>query len=618
MGNKVPGDQKKKTSKNDLKTLEEDMKVNFIQESFKNTGVSFTDREITNLKLKINDAENYFGVKFDYFICFNSFLFQERVNQIYDNFNAKIENFKSNSMKILIEFDDESDSNITKKIDFDTLLTVILEKLEIEIFIYFDMTNVDYSYINNFLEQLYDSIEMYKYNRKYDNLYFLFPNTDYLAKVDSNLIYLSYKHYDFENEVQRIFSTDKDKVVKKSHLDKKGENESFNLFIETESNNKKKINYDLNELNINYLSGKIPFTPSSLDKLHSEHIKTDKHISSIELRNKFMECIFTKNNKSNLLSCKYIRNSTEQKKSELDSFVSYLKPTYCKIHTKFTYQIPKNPYSSKNHIYSKSINVQDLNLKNVEKKHFSHKVNNISINLNKTLENSDSTKHSMINEIFQEINIEALNNLKSILHKVHITNIVFDNFDDIEVKAERKYIVYILILILQMILDSPLDETYTSLKIIINNKKTVFENQGLFSNNYTEFLDIEKEINRFLRYSIKNKSRIIFIEILDIIIYTPPETDDKKQEEENPSPINTTTSNKYNINSDRFEYKWKEKKAFNSTFLMALLAKKLQNPSLLEEEVITRMNGFLSVMFMSNSSHKSKLITKDEYQKLLY
>ena len=167
-------------------------------ESYRNTDVEFTFKEITNFKLRINDAENYFQTKFDFFFYFNNYLFRERLGTLYDNFNVKIESFSANKPKptlnILIDFDDESDSiKQGSKMDFDSLFTIVFEKLEISILLFFDMTNVDAQYITDFFSQMIESVDLYKYNRKYDCLYFLLPNTDYFIKNDSVLLYVTVK-----------------------------------------------------------------------------------------------------------------------------------------------------------------------------------------------------------------------------------------------------------------------------------------------------------------------------------------------------------------------------------------------------------------------------------------
>jgi hypothetical protein len=181
------------------KTKKEPSEVeNLLTHTYKNTDLEFSYKEVLTFKLRINDAENYFYTKFDFFFYFNNYLFRERLSILYDNFNLRIENFSAQKPKdnfaVLVDFDDESD-NISRgsKIDFDSLFTIVFEKLEISVILFFDMTNVDKVYILDFFSQLVESVDLYKYNRKFDCLYYLLPNTDYVVKNDCAFIYLTQK-----------------------------------------------------------------------------------------------------------------------------------------------------------------------------------------------------------------------------------------------------------------------------------------------------------------------------------------------------------------------------------------------------------------------------------------
>jgi len=168
-----------------------------LVQTYKNTGIDFSENELVNFKLRILDSEKYFSSNFDYFIFFNNFLFKEQLAVLYDNFNQIIEKANKNPekpLKILIDFDDETEYIMQgSKLEFDSLFTIIFEKLEIPTLIFFDMTNTDSKYVSDFFTQVIESVELYKYNRKFDCMYFLFPNTDYFLKNENTLIYLSNK-----------------------------------------------------------------------------------------------------------------------------------------------------------------------------------------------------------------------------------------------------------------------------------------------------------------------------------------------------------------------------------------------------------------------------------------
>ena len=219
--------KKKKEAIKELTPYEK--KLEFLQLSFKNTGVVFTEKELINLKLKVTDAEKHFGTVFDYFICYNSFLFQERVHQIYDNYNFMIESFKKSRIKLIIEFDSETENENTK-LEYDTLLTVALEKLEIETIIYFDFTNTDNVYSDNFFSQLIDSIDMYKYNRKFDNLYFLLSNIDYIVKYEGFLMYCKFKDYGLKKSYNSFLLSKKYKLLLETKNNKKDKEKDMEYY----------------------------------------------------------------------------------------------------------------------------------------------------------------------------------------------------------------------------------------------------------------------------------------------------------------------------------------------------------------------------------------------------
>ena len=613
--------------------LEGERKNQFILESFKNTGVSFNERELTNLKLKTNDAEKYFGTKFDYFVCFNSYLFQERINQIYDNYNAKVESCKKGKLKILIEFDDETDmSSQGNKIEFDSLFTVILEKMEIEILIYFDLTNVDLNYMSNFFEQLIESIDMYKYNRKYDSLFFLLPNTDYIMKYDSCLVYYTYKNYDLINELDRMLgiTCESSKHFEKKTsgleivecLEEKVENEN-----ENENGSKKKSAY-----------------------------------STIDFRNKFIEIVFAKFKKENLISCKYPRQIVDYKKQAHETLIDYCKPTYSKINARFTICLNKTNEYKKNHIYSKSINVKDLNLKSGSNSVRNDKRPNLSFFNYENILQTKETNNDALLEMFHEMNLEGINTVNYLIDRVPIINLVMDNFYEINCKAETQIIFFLISNLFDLANDSDLTTTYFHIKIVFNHSsKLILENHGKHSSNFLELVAMQDEISKFITKMNKKKNRVFVYEIIEISPFQveakeeqgieeekeKEKVNDEKQnqteqktevkEEENkeaskpPKKKEKTYStgnlkkenlvidpNRFNVRNERFIYKWKERKTFNAAFLLANLAKKLNKTELLEEEIIQKMNSFISIMYTTTKSSKEVVASKDEYLKLIY
>ena len=64
-----------------------------LLESFKDTDLEFPFKEVTKMKLRFKDAENYFHSKFDYLVFFNNYIFHEGLSTLYENYISKIENF---------------------------------------------------------------------------------------------------------------------------------------------------------------------------------------------------------------------------------------------------------------------------------------------------------------------------------------------------------------------------------------------------------------------------------------------------------------------------------------------------------------------------------------------
>ena len=171
----------------------------FLYESYRKIDVDFTFNEVTTLKLKLTDDKFYFHTEFSFLLFFNNSIFTENINQIYKNFNAKIESFINTStskdkklFNVLVIIDDEIESlKSGSKIDFDGLFTIAFEKMEIFIMIYIDVTNCHIEYVNEFLKQLCENSLLFRSGRKFDCIYLLLPNTDYIVKNSQTVSFIT-------------------------------------------------------------------------------------------------------------------------------------------------------------------------------------------------------------------------------------------------------------------------------------------------------------------------------------------------------------------------------------------------------------------------------------------
>ena len=64
-----------------------------LYDTYRNSDIDFTHREVLTIKLREGDAEKYFQTNYDYLLYFNSFIFHERLAVLYDNFSAVVEKF---------------------------------------------------------------------------------------------------------------------------------------------------------------------------------------------------------------------------------------------------------------------------------------------------------------------------------------------------------------------------------------------------------------------------------------------------------------------------------------------------------------------------------------------
>ena len=176
----------KKKNENNKLALTDKIEI-MLYDTYQNTEIDFSYKEVLTIKLRVADAEKYFLRKsFDYLIYFNSYIFQQRLNILYDNFSSIVEKFVKNNITnvttnfmMLVDFDDESiglndlalnpyqyyldnegnivmdtqnyqQNNQYNKIEYESLFTIIFEPLEIKTILFFLMTNHNKNSINDF------------------------------------------------------------------------------------------------------------------------------------------------------------------------------------------------------------------------------------------------------------------------------------------------------------------------------------------------------------------------------------------------------------------------------------------------------------------------------------
>ena len=236
--------KKKKKSKKNKKNKEPVVKLDKIEQllfdTFQNTDIDFNYKEILTIKLRVHDAEKYFIREFNCLIYFNSYIFQQRLNILYENYSLNAFLKKTIAQKIntnfliLIDFDDETEmpqegyyagnyeinegkidenenNNIkgestslttySTKIEYESLFTIIFEPLEIPTALFFLMTNHNDKTISYFFSQLYENIYLNKGNRKFDIMYFLLPNLDFFLRNESYTIYIVNQSNQFDESL---------------------------------------------------------------------------------------------------------------------------------------------------------------------------------------------------------------------------------------------------------------------------------------------------------------------------------------------------------------------------------------------------------------------------------
>ena len=242
--------KKKKKSKKKGKNKEPIVKLDKIEQllfdTFQNTDIDFNYKEILTIKLRVHDAEKYFIREFNCLIYFNSYIFQQRLNILYENYSLNAEKFLKKTIAqkintnflILVDFDDETEmpqegyfagnyelndakigdepddnnpkeenTNLTtysSKIEYESLFTIIFEPLEIPTALFFLMTNHNQKTISYFFSQLYENIYLNKGNRKFDIMYFLLPNLDFFLRNEGYTIYIVNQSNQFDESLDML------------------------------------------------------------------------------------------------------------------------------------------------------------------------------------------------------------------------------------------------------------------------------------------------------------------------------------------------------------------------------------------------------------------------------
>ena len=241
-----PNKKKKKKKKKSKNKEEQPVKMDKIEQllcdTFQNTDIDFNYKEVLTIKLRVNDAEKYFIREFNCLFYFNSYIFQQRLNILYENYSANVEKFLkktisqniSTNFLILIDFDDETEmpqggyysgsyeinndgnmgesnnpestnlATFSTKIEYESLFTIIFEPLEIPTALFFLMTNHNQKTISDFFSQLYENIYLNKGNRKYDIMYFLLPNLDFFVRNETYVIYIVNQSNQFDESLDML------------------------------------------------------------------------------------------------------------------------------------------------------------------------------------------------------------------------------------------------------------------------------------------------------------------------------------------------------------------------------------------------------------------------------
>jgi len=237
--------KKKKKKKKSKKKEEPPVKLDKIEQllcdTFQNTDIDFNYKEVLTIKLRVHDAEKYFIREFNCLIYFNSYIYQQKLNILYENYSANVEKFLKRTIEqkistnflILVDFDDETEmpqngyycgnyeinndgnaaesnnpentlATFSTKIEYESLFTIIFEPLEIPTALFFLMTNHNQKTISDFFSQLYENIYLNKGNRKFDIMYFLLPNLDYFVRNETYVIYIVNQSNQFDESLDML------------------------------------------------------------------------------------------------------------------------------------------------------------------------------------------------------------------------------------------------------------------------------------------------------------------------------------------------------------------------------------------------------------------------------
>ena len=143
------------------------------------------------MKIRFKEAENYFGIKFNYYI-FWKLSFSKQLQIVFikimkkkkvfqKNYKIIIINLDKERFYVFVDFDDET--NIVDEgydFEFHSLFSIIFKKSEIENLTCFPFVNCEtQSYIYLFINLFFESIYLHKTNKRFDDLYFLIPNIDF-------------------------------------------------------------------------------------------------------------------------------------------------------------------------------------------------------------------------------------------------------------------------------------------------------------------------------------------------------------------------------------------------------------------------------------------------------
>jgi hypothetical protein len=137
---------------------------------------------------------------------------------------------------VLLIIDDEIETlKAGSKIDFEGLFTIAFERMEILIMLYIDVTNCHPEYVSEFMRQLCENSILYKSGRKFDCIYILLPNTDYIVKNSQTVTFITtrsdYQLSEEENNLYELLNFDSFTNFLKCKYPPTSSNNQFAKFI---------------------------------------------------------------------------------------------------------------------------------------------------------------------------------------------------------------------------------------------------------------------------------------------------------------------------------------------------------------------------------------------------